>query len=111
MHFRFTRRYFSAALIALAAMTAVALPVSAQSAGLPVIHVEHGPNSAAALKQHYVVLVSLDGFRWDYPALYGAPNLLALGKEGVRAPQACYQACLIYTYTSPPDKPSRPISG
>ena len=87
MHFRFTRRYFSAALIALAAMTAVALPVSAQSAGLPVIHVEHGPNSAAALKQHYVVLVSLDGFRWDYPALYGAPNLLALGKEGVRAPQ------------------------
>jgi len=52
---------------------------------LPVIRVDHGPNSAAALKAHYVVLVSLDGFRWDYPAKYGAPNLLALGKQGAWA--------------------------
>lgn len=54
---------------------------------LPVIHVEHGPNTAAARKAHYVVLVSLDGFRWDYTARYGAPHLLALGKQGVWASQ------------------------
>ena len=33
---------------------------------LLVIHVDNGPNSAKAQSQHYVVLVSLDGFRWDY---------------------------------------------
>jgi alkaline phosphatase D len=54
---------------------------------LPVIHVDHGPNSAAAQNQHYVVLVSLDGFRWDYATRDGAKNLLALGKQGVWAPQ------------------------
>ena len=52
-----------------------------------VIHVDHGPNSPQALKQHYVVLVSLDGFRWDYAKKYGAAHLLALGKQGVWAPQ------------------------
>jgi predicted AlkP superfamily pyrophosphatase or phosphodiesterase len=52
-----------------------------------VIHTDHGPNSAAALKAHYVVLVSLDGFRWDYTKKYGAEHLLALGKQGVWAPQ------------------------
>jgi alkaline phosphatase D len=52
-----------------------------------VIHTDHGPNSTHALKQHYVVLVSLDGFRWDYAKKYGATHLLALGKQGVWAPQ------------------------
>ena len=52
-----------------------------------VIHTDHGPNSAQAQKQHYVVLVSLDGFRWDYARKYGAANLLALGKQGASAPQ------------------------
>ena len=55
--------------------------------GLPVIHTDHGPNSAEAMKAHYVVLVSLDGFRWDYTKKYGAEHLLALGKKGVWAPQ------------------------
>jgi len=54
---------------------------------LPVIHVENGPNSAAAQSQHYVVLVSLDGFRWDYAKRDGAAHLLALGKRGVWAPE------------------------
>jgi alkaline phosphatase D len=38
------------------------------------------------MQQHYVVLVSLDGFRWDYAKKYGATHLLALGREGVWAP-------------------------
>jgi len=69
----------------------LALAVGAQTpAGpnppLPVIHVDNGPNSAAAQKAHYVVLVSLDGFRWDYAEKYGAAHLLALGERGVWAP-------------------------
>src|ERR1700745_74222 len=54
---------------------------------LPVIHVDNGPNSEAAQSAHYVVLVSLDGFRWDYARRDGATHLLALGKQGVWAPQ------------------------
>jgi alkaline phosphatase D len=33
----------------------------------------------------YVVLVSLDGFRYDYAERYHAANLLAIGKEGAAA--------------------------
>ncbi len=32
-----------------------------------------------------VLMISFDGFRWDYPELHGAPALLALAREGVRA--------------------------
>jgi alkaline phosphatase D len=52
---------------------------------LPVIHVDNGPNSAATQSKHYVVLVSLDGFRWDYAKRDNAKHLLALGKQGVWA--------------------------
>lgn len=36
-------------------------------------------------KQHYTVIVSLDGFRWDYPTMYQTPNLDRMGQEGVKA--------------------------
>jgi len=35
--------------------------------------------------QNYVLLVSLDAFRWDYPAIYKTPNLDKLAKDGVKA--------------------------
>ncbi len=35
--------------------------------------------------KHYVLLVSLDGFRWDYNTLYNTPNLDKLAKDGVKA--------------------------
>jgi predicted AlkP superfamily pyrophosphatase or phosphodiesterase len=54
---------------------------------LPVTHVDNGPNASSAQGQHYVVLVSLDGFRWDYAKRDNAKNLLALGKAGVWAPE------------------------
>lgn len=54
---------------------------------LPVIHTEHGPNSTAAQRARYVVLVSLDGFRWDYAARDHAENLLRLGHDGAWAPR------------------------
>ena len=82
---------FALACVALA----LALPLCAQqpepiaggNPALPLVHVANGENSAAAEQAHYVVLVSLDGFRWDYARHDGAANLLALGKKGVWAPE------------------------
>lgn len=34
---------------------------------------------------HTTVIVSLDGFRWDYPQMYDTPFLDSLGRRGVRA--------------------------
>ena len=69
----------------LPAQTPTAFP--GQNPALPLIHTDNGTNSASAQTQHYLVLVSLDGFRWDYAKRDGAKNLLALGKKGVWAPQ------------------------
>lgn len=33
----------------------------------------------------YVILLSLDGFRWDFPTLYSTPQLDAIGSGGVKA--------------------------
>jgi predicted AlkP superfamily pyrophosphatase or phosphodiesterase len=90
MHFRVLKRT-APACVALA----LALPLFAQkpepiaggNPALPLVHVESGPNSPTAQQAHYVVLVSLDGFRWDYAKHDGAVNLLALGKKGVWAPE------------------------
>ena len=35
--------------------------------------------------RNYVVLVSFDGFRWDYSKLYNTPNLNKLASHGVKA--------------------------
>src|SRR5579863_1754789 len=58
---------------------------AAQSAG-PVIEVPNPPNTAEQQAKHYVVLVSLDGFRYDYATKYGAKNLLAMAARGASAP-------------------------
>ncbi|WP_343587430.1 ectonucleotide pyrophosphatase/phosphodiesterase [Flavobacterium sp.] len=36
-------------------------------------------------KDNYVVLVSMDGFRWDYGKMYNLPNLKQIEKKGVHA--------------------------
>lgn len=36
-------------------------------------------------KQHTTVIVSLDGYRWDYPLMYDTPFLDSLGHRGVSA--------------------------
>jgi len=58
----------------------------AQTFPTPVITVSNPPNTTAEQAKHYVILVSLDGFRYDYPRKYGAPHLLALGVQGASAP-------------------------
>jgi len=35
--------------------------------------------------KNYVLLVSLDGFRWDYPQLYNTPNINKIAIDGVKA--------------------------
>lgn len=42
-------------------------------------------HTAFAAKEQTVVLVSIDGFRWDYIEKHGAPNLKAMANKGVRA--------------------------
>jgi predicted AlkP superfamily pyrophosphatase or phosphodiesterase len=64
-----------------------AQPIAGGNPALPLVHVENGQNSPAAEMAHYVVLVSLDGFRWDYAKHDRAVNLLELGKKGVWAPE------------------------
>jgi predicted AlkP superfamily pyrophosphatase or phosphodiesterase len=58
----------------------------AQETPAPIVTVENADNSAATLKKHYVILVSLDGFRYDYAEKYHAEHLLAMAKEGASAP-------------------------
>lgn len=65
---------------------AVPAQVSSQPGLPPVINVPNPPNTPAQQRKHYVVLVSLDGFRFDYPSKYAATHLLALGKQGASTP-------------------------
>jgi len=57
-----------------------------------VIEVANPPNSAAQRAKHYVVLVSLDGFRYDYAEKYGAKNLLQMAVRGASARQGMIPA-------------------
>ena len=45
----------------------------------------HPENSPAQVDKPYVLLISIDGYRYDYTEKYGASNLSELGKQGVRA--------------------------
>jgi predicted AlkP superfamily pyrophosphatase or phosphodiesterase len=44
-----------------------------------------GRNAADRLDSPYLILISIDGFRWDYPSLYDTPALDRLARGGVRA--------------------------
>ncbi len=74
------------ALAAVLAFLCLCLQPAAAQDPTQVIAVPNPPNAAAQQAKHYVVLVSLDGFRYDYPQKYGAPHLLALGQKGASAP-------------------------
>src|SRR6202142_405673 len=88
-----TRLALASILLALG-LVATTQPLAGQGTGfnpaLPLTHIDNGPNTVWAQSQHYVVLVSLDGFRWDYAKRDNAAHLLALGKVGVWAPQGMF---------------------
>ena len=82
------RRVLVRATVAACVFFALRLLVIAQSAAqAPVIAVEHGPNDPAQRAKPYVILVSLDGFRYDYAAEYGAANLAQIAADGASAPE------------------------
>lgn len=60
-----------------------------------VIEVANAPNSDAQQAKPYVVLVSLDGFRYDYLKKFSAPNITAMPARGASAPEG-----MIPSYTS-----------
>jgi predicted AlkP superfamily pyrophosphatase or phosphodiesterase len=66
-------------LLALLATGAAAQTVA------PVITIDHGPNALEQQAKPYVVLVSLDGFRYNYLTQYKAKQLSALGAQGAIA--------------------------
>ncbi len=69
----------------LIALFAAILQLHAQPSA--VIDTNHPPNAQTQQAKHYVVLVSLDGFRYDYAKKYDAKNLLAFAKQGASAPE------------------------
>jgi hypothetical protein len=76
-----------------AAQPSIALQNAAPPAQLAApITVERGPNTAEQQGKPYVILVSLDGFRYDYPRIYHSPNLDALGARGASAPEGMIPA-------------------
>lgn len=69
------------------------LRAQAPSAAPAVIFTDHGANSPAVqASAPYVVLVSLDGFRWDYAQKYHATNLQHIAVEGASAPEGMFPA-------------------
>jgi predicted AlkP superfamily pyrophosphatase or phosphodiesterase len=63
-----------------------AAAVACRSQTPAVITVDHGPNAPNQQTKPYVVLVSLDGFRYDYARRYGATHLQAIAARGATAP-------------------------
>ena len=49
------------------------------------IVIENRVNDAKQQDKPYVILISADGFRYDYAQKHEAKNLLALAKNGVKA--------------------------
>ncbi|MFC6645526.1 ectonucleotide pyrophosphatase/phosphodiesterase [Granulicella cerasi] len=66
----------------MAMVIAVALPTCANAQQLEVIQTSNRANSADAKQQPYVVLVSLDGFRFDYARRFHAKHLLWMASHG-----------------------------
>ncbi len=44
-----------------------------------------GRNAPNQLNKPYLVLISIDGFRWDYPDLYPTPAIDRIAKRGIKA--------------------------
>jgi predicted AlkP superfamily pyrophosphatase or phosphodiesterase len=90
MH-RFLRQ-ISIRILSLALAAGCLWATSYGQATSAVIAVDHGPNAQQQLSKHYVILVSLDGFRYDYAKRYHADHLLALATEGASASEGMLPA-------------------
>lgn len=82
-----SRRRFSVLLLVLGWLLPLSFAGAQTQSVDSVIAVDHRPNAQQQLAKHYVVMVSLDGFRYDYAKKYGAKHLLAMAAAGASAPQ------------------------
>jgi predicted AlkP superfamily pyrophosphatase or phosphodiesterase len=78
-------RIWARAAFLFALLLPVPAGVFAQTSG-KVIEVANPPNATAQQAKPYVVLVSLDGFRYDYVKKYSAPNIAAMAARGASVP-------------------------
>ncbi|RXJ50062.1 alkaline phosphatase family protein [Gelidibacter gilvus] len=84
------KKYFIYGLISVLFSITITSCGSSSSLGVPAPTV----NSKASQKKPYVLLISLDGFRWDYVEKYKPEHLTDFSKNGVSA------ASLISTFPS-----------
>jgi alkaline phosphatase D len=75
------------AALGVLALALCGLALSQGPPSVPVVFTPHGDNVPAQQSKPYVILVSLDGFRYDYAQRYGARNLQALARRGATAPE------------------------
>lgn len=76
-----------ATIVTFAACLAIGSGLPAQGpASPPVVATPNSDNLAAQREKPYIVLVSLDGFRYDYAQRYGAKTLLDMAAHGASAP-------------------------
>jgi predicted AlkP superfamily pyrophosphatase or phosphodiesterase len=66
---------------------ATSSPTTSSTTTWPIIVGDQRLNSTAQQGEPYVILVSLDGFRYDYAKQYGAPNLEKIAAQGASAPE------------------------
>jgi len=78
--------------ICVAILVSLLSAISSAQAISPVITVDHGPNAPQQLAKPYVILVSLDGFRYDYAERHHAKHLLNMAAHGASAPQGMIPA-------------------
>ncbi|WP_213522632.1 ectonucleotide pyrophosphatase/phosphodiesterase [Nonlabens sp.] len=77
-----TKQYRNITLIAMLGMFIL---VSCSSRLAPTEQKATASNSESALNKPYVILISLDGFRWDYVNKYRPPNFIEFISKGVEA--------------------------
>jgi predicted AlkP superfamily pyrophosphatase or phosphodiesterase len=96
--FRFHKSIRDLQLLAAICLALCFATAAAAQEQFPVIHVDHGPNAADQLAKHYVILISFDGFRYDYAQRYQTQNILALETKGAWAPEGMIPAFPSVTY-------------
>jgi len=99
MQFKWRNRCDGRILTLACLLLALGCLVQAQEIS-PVVTVDHGPNAANQLGKPYVILISLDGFRYDYAKRYDARNLLELAGHGASAPEGMIPAYPSITFPS-----------
>ncbi len=65
----------------LAVLASLFLTASGMASG----QAAHPDNSSSQIDKPYVLLISIDGYRYDYSEKFGAANLIEFARQGVRA--------------------------